>query len=59
MPPWFVQVSSAYRKESKLNSSRWIQLATIGIDITPRVRTFFLEDGVNPMKLKYTLIKEV
>ena len=59
MPPWLAQISSAQRKESKLNSSRWIQLATIGIDNTPRVRTLFLEDGVNPMKLKYTLIKEV
>ena len=30
---------SVKKKESKLNSSRWIQLATIGIDNTPRVRT--------------------
>ena len=39
MPPWLAQISSAQRKETKLKSSRWIQLATIGIDNTPRVRT--------------------
>ena len=39
MPPWMSQISSAQRKESIINSSRWIQLATIGIDNTPRVRT--------------------
>lgn len=39
MPPWFLQISSALRKESKFDSSRWVQLATIGIDNTPRVRT--------------------
>jgi len=39
MPPWLSQVSSAQRKESNINSSRWIQLATIGTDNTPRVRT--------------------
>ncbi len=39
MPPWLAQISSAQRGESKINSSRWIQLATIGIDNTPRVRT--------------------
>ena len=27
------------RKESKFDSYRWVQLATIGIDNTPRVRT--------------------
>ena len=39
MPPWLSQLSSALKKESNLISSRWIQLATIGIDNTPRVRT--------------------
>ena len=39
MPPWFSQFSNALKNESKLVSSRWIQLATIGIDNTPRVRT--------------------
>ena len=39
MPPWLSQIRSAQRKESNINSSRWMQLATIGIDNTPRVRT--------------------
>ncbi len=39
MPPWLAQVSSFERKEANFNSKRWIQLATIGIDNTPRVRT--------------------
>ncbi len=39
MPPWLTQLRSVQRKESKLDSSRWLQLATIGIDNNPRVRT--------------------
>ena len=39
MPPWFSQLSSVQRKESKFDSSRWLQLATIGIDNNPKVRT--------------------
>ena len=39
MPPWLSDIISAQRKESKFDSSRWIQLATIGIDNKPRVRT--------------------
>ena len=39
MPPWLSVIRSAQRKASNINSSRWIQLATIGIDNTPRVRT--------------------
>ncbi len=39
MPPWFIHIKSAQRKEPKIGSSRWVQLATVGIDNTPRVRT--------------------
>ena len=39
MPPWLSHVTSAQRKQSPNDSSRWVQLATIGIDNTPRVRT--------------------
>ncbi len=39
MPPWLSLLSSAQRKEAKFDSSNWIQLATIGTDNTPRVRT--------------------
>ena len=39
VPPWISHISSAQRKESNIYSSRWLQLATIGMDNTPRVRT--------------------
>ena len=39
MPPWLFLINAAQRKELKSISSRWVQLATIGIDNTPRVRT--------------------
>ena len=39
MPPWLFLINAAQRKESRRSSSRWVQLATIGIDNTPRVRT--------------------
>ncbi len=39
MPPWLFPIITAERKESSLDSSKWVQLATIGVDNTPRVRT--------------------
>ena len=39
MPPWFSHVVSCQNKESNINSSRWLQLSTVGLDLTPRVRT--------------------
>tara|TARA_Y100001968_G_C19174258_1_gene627198 strand:+ start:243 stop:785 length:543 start_codon:yes stop_codon:yes gene_type:complete len=39
MPPWLFFINSAQRKESRGSTSRWVQLATVGIDNTPRVRT--------------------
>ena len=39
MPPWLSFITSAQRKESRSSTSRWVQLATVGIDNTPRVRT--------------------
>lgn len=39
MPPWLSQIRTAQRKESKYGISRWVQLATIGVDSNPRVRT--------------------
>ncbi len=39
MPPWLSTVNSVHRKESIFDSSRFVQLATIGVDNTPRVRT--------------------
>tara|TARA_B100000214_G_C23826506_1_gene562167 strand:+ start:114 stop:656 length:543 start_codon:yes stop_codon:yes gene_type:complete len=39
MPPWYSQFISFQKKERNLKSCRWIQLATVALDNTPRVRT--------------------
>ena len=39
IPPWVQQVIITQKKESHKNSSRWLQLSTIGMDNSPRVRT--------------------
>ena len=39
MPPWLSHISDAIKKESMSHNSRWIQLSTIGLDNSPRVRT--------------------
>ncbi len=39
MPPWLKNVISFQQKELKRNDSNWVQLATLGLDQTPRVRT--------------------
>ena len=39
MPPWLSPIIAAQQNESNINSSSRIELATIGIDNTPRVRT--------------------
>ena len=59
MPPWLSQVSSAQSKESKLESSRLIQLATIGIDNTPRVRTVVFRGWTASLEMEIYSDKEV
>jgi len=39
MPPWLIALSFYQNKESKLDSAKWVQLATLSLDKTPRVRT--------------------
>ena len=39
IPPWLSQIRTLQSKESNFVSSNWVQLATIGIDNKPRVRT--------------------
>ena len=39
VPPWLQQVINIQQKDSNENSSRLIQLSTIGMDSSPRVRT--------------------
>ena len=52
MPPWLLQLSSAKRKESKFHSSSWIQLATVGRDNTPRVRTVVFRGWSNSFEMQ-------
>jgi len=39
IPPWIQEIVSTQKKESNKIPSRWIQLSTIGLDNSPRVRT--------------------
>ena len=39
MPTWFSLINYYQEKESEMNSSRWLQMATVCPDNTPRVRT--------------------
>ena len=52
MPPWLSQIKTAQSKESKYNSSRWVQLATIGIDKRPRVRTVVFRGWSNTFEME-------
>ena len=52
MPPWLAYICSAQRKESNIDSSRWIQLATIGTDNTPRVRTVVFRGWSDSYEMK-------
>ena len=47
MPPWLSVISNAQEKESEFYSSRLIQLATIGLDNTPKVRTVVFRGWTN------------
>ena len=52
MPPWILEVISFANKESKYNSSRWVQLATVSADNTPRVRTVVFRGWSDSYKMK-------
>ena len=52
IPPWLQQISSYQKKESKFSSSRYVQLSTIGIDSSPRVRTVVFRGWSDSYKMK-------
>ena len=52
MPPWLSHVSSCQNKESKTNSSRYIQLSTVGLDNTPRNRTVVFRGWSDSYEMK-------
>ena len=39
LPPWRARLRGAREREGRQPTGRWLQLATIGLDGTPRVRT--------------------
>ena len=51
MPPWLPHLISAQKKNSKVRSSRWVQLATISKENTPRVRTVVFRGWSNSYEM--------
>ena len=51
-PAWISNIISIQRKESNIYSSRWIQIATIGIDNAPRVRTVVFRGWSESFEMK-------
>ena len=39
LPPWRPLLQAALQREGRFSNSRWLQLATVASDGTPRVRT--------------------
>ena len=52
MPPWLSHISSAQKNDKYINSSRWVQLATVGLDNTPRVRTVVFRGWSDSYEMK-------
>ena len=52
MPPWLSLINSYQNIESSLNSSRWVQLATVCQDNTPRVRTVVFRGWSDSYEMK-------
>ena len=52
MPPWYIHFISAQEREWKIKSSRWVQLATIGLDNTPRVRTVVFRGWIDSFEME-------
>ena len=52
MPIWMQNLIVIQKKESKRISSRWIQLSTVGLDNSPRVRTVVFRGWSKKYELK-------
>ncbi len=52
MPSWFSQIRAAQKIESNSHASRWVQLATIGLDNNPRVRTVVFRGWTDEYEMK-------
>ncbi len=57
MPPWLAQIKYHQKKEIPKKPSRWVQLATISLDNTPRVRTVVFRGWTNLYEMKIFIDK--
>lgn len=48
LPPWRPLLRGARQREGRSPAARWLQLATVAADGTPRVRTLVFRDWVGP-----------
>ena len=51
LPPWRQLLRGAQEREGRLPQARWLQLATVGTDGTPRVRTLVFRGWAEPATL--------
>lgn len=51
LPPWRPLLRGAREREGRAPSARWLQLATVAVDGTPRVRTLVFRGWAGPAEL--------
>ena len=52
MVKWISELNFYQNKESNIHSLRWVQLATIGLDNSPRVRTVVFRGWTDSYEMK-------
>ena len=51
LPPWRPLIRAAQQREGRSPAARWLQLATVALDGTPRVRTLVFRGWGGPDQL--------
>ena len=51
LPPWRALLRGAREREGRAPQARWLQLATVAADGSPRVRTLVFRGWVGPASL--------
>ena len=51
LPPWRPLLKAAQQREGKSSAARWLQLATVARDGTPRIRTLVFRNWINDDQL--------
>ena len=52
MPPWLLKINYYIKNEVDINSTRFVQLASIGLDNTPSVRTVVFRGWTDSYEMK-------